>query len=302
MDPPGGNVPPVGGYHAGPFVTSWFDMPADDQVKVHFTSNSVNLCPDGSGGLVQSTPEQPYTGTVVSGFDYQRYETGATPVWVSMGQPGQYYDAETDLYQGGARMYDATEGRYLAPEPLWRTPVPGIALALGSWQWPPFGYGAGDPVNLVDRSGLMVSPYLDDGAGHTWYPPYPEAQWQAILDEPLFAGPRGPYEIGIIIPPPFLDAVGLELLEVGGEDAVSSCAGNAMRVAPDSLQEQLTLDEARSGAGRRIMKDEIQDPEYPKDRWQKMEHTHTSPETGDKTVIHYWEEIKTALRHGFKFK
>jgi hypothetical protein len=63
------------------------------------------------------------------------------------------------------------------------------------------------------------------------------------------------------------------------------------------------LVEARGGAGKPIDMD-INDPRYPREEWNKMQHIHESP-IGDKKEninIHYWENIQTKERHGFKFK
>src|SRR4030042_5430771 len=78
----------------------------------------------------------------------------------------------------------------------------------------------------------------------------------------------------------------------------------AARTAPRNLAEQLALEEAKGGAGKRIMEDMIKDPRYPKELWAKMQHVHTitNPD-GSKThiVIHYWRNLKTGLQRGFKF-
>lgn len=73
---------------------------------------------------------------------------------------------------------------------------------------------------------------------------------------------------------------------------------------PQDLTEQLTLEEAKSERGKRILEEEIKDPRYPKDKWKKVEHTHKRPKTQDlpDVHIHWWEEISTGKRHGYKFK
>jgi hypothetical protein len=54
-------------------------------------------------------------------------------------------------------------------------------------------------------------------------------------------------------------------------------------------------------AGRRIMQGKINDPRYPENVWAKMQHVHPHPD-GTQTVIHYWENLQTGAREGFKFK
>lgn len=74
------------------------------------------------------------------------------------------------------------------------------------------------------------------------------------------------------------------------------------RTEPRDLPEQLTLEEAKAGAGKEIMEDkEMKDPRYPKDEWMKIQHIHTTP-SNQNINIHYWENIHTGEREGFKFK
>jgi len=49
------------------------------------------------------------------------------------------------------------------------------------------------------------------------------------------------------------------------------------------------------------MQGKIKDSRYPEDVWAKMQHVHEHP-SGTKTVIHYWENMQTGAREGFKFK
>jgi len=44
------------------------------------------------------------------------------------------------------------------------------------------------------------------------------------------------------------------------------------------------------------MQGAINDPAFPENVWAKMEHIH-----GD-TIIHYWQNLQTGERVGFKFK
>jgi hypothetical protein len=68
-----------------------------------------------------------------------------------------------------------------------------------------------------------------------------------------------------------------------------------------SLAEKLALDEARGGAGTRIMQGRINDPRYPEEIWAKMSHARQLS-GGGQVEIHYWENLKTGVREGFKFK
>ena len=55
------------------------------------------------------------------------------------------------------------------------------------------------------------------------------------------------------------------------------------------------------GEGERIVSGKINDPRYPEDVWKKMEYGMERP-NGKEIVIHYWENILTGGRKGFKFK
>lgn len=71
--------------------------------------------------------------------------------------------------------------------------------------------------------------------------------------------------------------------------------------------EKLALDEAKGGAGKRIMEGKMKDAKYPEDRWKKMAHTHEYPLIpGSPKLelihIHYMENLQTGAREGFKFK
>ncbi len=73
-----------------------------------------------------------------------------------------------------------------------------------------------------------------------------------------------------------------------------------VRTEPKNLKEKLTLEEAKSAPGKRIMKGKIKDPRFQKD-WKKMRYSHTNSD-GSKIQIHFWEHKITGKRMGFKFK
>ena len=73
--------------------------------------------------------------------------------------PGQWFDAETYLYQNGYRDYDPKVGRYVQSDP--------IGLGGG---WNTYGYVGGSPTDAVDRLGLkLVEPSSNTAAGLAYY-------------------------------------------------------------------------------------------------------------------------------------
>ncbi|HEX8537281.1 MAG TPA: RHS repeat-associated core domain-containing protein, partial [Cystobacter sp.] len=93
------------------------------------------------GGPANTTSQ----GVVLEGYEYQRYQTGAQPSWMPLRFPGQYHDAETDLFENWNRYYDPSIGRYLQPEPL---------LSIGSTELPAYAYAMNNPLHHTDRTGF----------------------------------------------------------------------------------------------------------------------------------------------------
>jgi len=53
--------------------------------------------------------------------EHRRYEIGQQPFWTPLRFPGQYYDAESDLFENWNIDTKPNIGRYLQPEPLLST-------------------------------------------------------------------------------------------------------------------------------------------------------------------------------------
>jgi hypothetical protein len=85
-----------------------------------------------------------------------------------------------------------------------------------------------------------------------------------------------------------------------GEDEVEVEGAKLADAGATDLGEQLTLEEAAAGAGSRIVEGEINDPTTQR-TWAKMHHEHVNPD-GTKAIVHYWENLGTGLRKGFKLK
>jgi hypothetical protein len=92
-----------------------------------------------------------------------------------------------------------------------------------------------------------------------------------------------------------------QLPHVGRVAILGRLAAEGGGAVARNLAEKLSLDEAKGGAGRRIMLGKINDRRYPENVWAKMQHVHRHPD-GTQTVIHYWENLQTGAREGFKFK
>jgi hypothetical protein len=82
------------------------------------------------------------------------------------------------------------------------------------------------------------------------------------------------------------------------QTAANQAAQNEVRRTANTLSEQLALQEARGGAGQKII-DSLGDPRYKE--MEKWQHVHTNPDNS-KTVIHYVVDPKTGASTDFKFK
>jgi|GEM_PF-7011770 len=99
--------------------------------------------------------------------------------------------------------------------------------------------------------------------------------------------------------PPGLEEDDLPYFIMAG--GITALGRTLARTEAANLAEQLTLEEAKAGAGRRIMQGSIRDPRYREQIWAKMQHVHINPD-GTRIVIHYWKNLLTGAMEGFKFK
>jgi RHS repeat-associated protein len=142
-----GTVGNVGGPHFGATVTNWAMVPGSGspfpwQFQVRFMAASA------------STSNPPRSGVAVAGYEYRKYQAGSTPTWLPLRFPGQYYDAETDLFQNWNRFYDANVGRFLEPEPMWLYPEKLVRMAGRGRSAPVYAYATNNPINGGDPNGL----------------------------------------------------------------------------------------------------------------------------------------------------
>jgi RHS repeat-associated protein len=102
------------------------------------------------GGQANTTSQ----GVVLEGYEYQRHQTGAQPFWTPLRFPGQYHDAETDLFENWNRYYDPSIGWYLQPEPMVVEPQFVKGRALDGFGTPTYAYASNNPVTRYDPTGL----------------------------------------------------------------------------------------------------------------------------------------------------
>ncbi|MBF5046656.1 RHS repeat-associated core domain-containing protein [Aggregicoccus sp. 17bor-14] len=119
--------------------------PAGGQVVTRFRANAA-----GRGGANAAF------GADLEGYEFQRYQLGAQPFWTPLRFPGQYADAETDLFENWNRYYDASTGRYLQPEPMLARPEYVRAMTERGLSVPAYAYALNNPFHWTDRNGLEV--------------------------------------------------------------------------------------------------------------------------------------------------
>ena len=216
---------------------------------------------------------------------------------------GREFDPESGLLYYRARYYDPTIGRFLQEDP--------IGFNSGDLNF--YTYVGNNPLTFIDPSGnipvLVVTVptivfaikifraallirqavqiiahvletcdtvvYTTDGAdeGSAKAGPHDAAQAEAASSS---GGSSG-----------------------DGEDRKQKDDQKKDRTEPNGLQEELVLEEAKSGAGRRIMKDKLKDPSVK--HLHKMSHTRELS-GGQKIEIHFFKDPKTGELSKFKFK
>ncbi len=123
----------------------WTTLPPDGVAKIRFKSTS------NTGGA--------YQGAVLEGYEFWRSQKTASLAWTPIRLPGQYYDAETDLFENWNRFYDPSIGRYLSPDPIVLSSMT-VALRAGRGRGTSaYAYAANNPIVYADPTGLEDIPY-----------------------------------------------------------------------------------------------------------------------------------------------
>ncbi|WP_161607134.1 RHS repeat-associated core domain-containing protein [Myxococcus xanthus] len=128
-------------YHNQGFLatTPWTDVDADGSLQVMYRASKTTAQNDDEASL--------------SGFEYRRFQVGASPVWTPLRFPGQYHDAETDLFENWNRFYDPQIGRYLGADSMLSSPAYLLEAANAGMSVPVYAYAHNNPVVHTDPTG-----------------------------------------------------------------------------------------------------------------------------------------------------
>lgn len=110
----------------------------------------------GTSDVVWSTSCGGSCASASDMFEWRTWETGAAQFHTRLRFPGQYHDAETDLYENWNRYYEPTTGRYVSSEPLLRNSSWVSAQARSGHQTPSYSYAVTNPVANTDPTGLAT--------------------------------------------------------------------------------------------------------------------------------------------------
>jgi RHS repeat-associated protein len=181
----------VGGYARGDVWSQWWngsELSGVTGLSLRWATDDGNCYPqelDGtcSNACPQSAGSGPqHSGFVIREYEYQRYEAGADSYFPPLRFPGQYWDAETDLYENWHRYFWPHGGRYLAPEPLLHDPIQLRRSAKEGHDMPTYAYVGNNPVRYTDPTGLIrvdmgsMKSCFGDGYGVAWSDVYKKVQ------------------------------------------------------------------------------------------------------------------------------
>ncbi|WNG44471.1 RHS repeat-associated core domain-containing protein [Archangium minus] len=126
--------------------TPWVNAASATQVRVQYVeANDPNTEPEGA----------PW-GASLEGFEYRRFQVGATPVWTPLRLPGQYHDFETDLFENWNRYYDPSIGRYLGPDRAMLEPDVLMGELAAGQSVHAYAYARNNPIINTDPMGLLT--------------------------------------------------------------------------------------------------------------------------------------------------
>ncbi|WP_141257525.1 MULTISPECIES: RHS repeat-associated core domain-containing protein [unclassified Myxococcus] len=141
----------------------WTDWISPGSAGIQLALASAGDCDPVSVGCACTgtapTAARSQMGVAASAYEYRRLQTGAQPLWTPLRFPGQYHDAETDLFENWNRYYDPSIGRYLQPEPMLQSPRYVRAMAWRGRSVGAYAYALNNPLHFVDRNGLTALRY-----------------------------------------------------------------------------------------------------------------------------------------------
>ena len=148
----------MGGF-GGPVASGWGTPPAQLAIRnlgtCSFTPDATGNCTTSCDGVVVPRSK---SGVVAGSYEYRRYQSGYFPFWTPLRFPGQYYDAESDLFENWNRYYDPNTGRYLQSEPGLQKPELIRALAGQGRTLAGYGYAQNNPLKFEDPDGMLPCP------------------------------------------------------------------------------------------------------------------------------------------------
>jgi RHS repeat-associated protein len=150
LDTLGNTLQTMTGYHSSALSSSWLTPQADGQLRVWQETDSCNGDPGNS-----ACSGYQYWGSTVESVDYRRWQAGAQYWAHRMRMPGQYFDAETGLFENWNRFYEPSLGRYLSEEPLLMSPRALEARAQQGGTMAAYSYASNNPIGRIDLNGKM---------------------------------------------------------------------------------------------------------------------------------------------------
>jgi len=142
-------------------VNNWYDYVwLNGRVVTVISNGGVFPLHDDQTGrpLYMTDPSSHAIDWAAQGLPFDRNVTTNRWGGFNIGFPGQYWDAEDDLWQNGNRDYDPSTGRYIESDPI------GLAGGVNT-----YAYAEDNPISSVDPYGLWVAAFGISGTIGHWF-------------------------------------------------------------------------------------------------------------------------------------